>query len=438
MAVHPFAKSRGQVGECAEIGDVVGAAFPDDPACDAFGERSDVAKGLLGPRAAPSRRPHRLVVANRVNADFLAAKETLARVEDGLEHWRRIRDGFADRAQHLGRGLLLLERLLRFAEQPRVLDRDQRLIAEGLGLGDFFGAEIVRPSSHQGEHADAFALAQQRQVNRRIGADEVLDHALVRGHVDQRPIGQVQHGLAENCARRNIGVRIDRNPRGGDEVGKQALRIGAGRRREGVAIAKQCDREVALEHPRGGQNDSFEHRPRVGRRLADDPQDFGRRSLPLQRLLRLVEQSRVLDRDDGLIGKGAEQLHVVHGESARLLARDADHADGAIVARQRREQHAAIAAQSRQLPDDRRHPRFRLGVDELLGFAVANQHERREFGDRPRERRLEGFVRRGVRRGERDQMERIANEADHRGREPAEQPVGARRDGVKHRLHVGG
>ena len=131
MAVHPFAQRRGQIGDGPEIGDVVRAAFADDPAGHAFGKRSDVVPGFLGPRAAPRRRPHHVVVADRVDADFLAAEEPLARVEDGLEHWRRVRDRLADRAQHLRRGLLLLQRLLRLVEEPRVLDRDDRLIGEG-------------------------------------------------------------------------------------------------------------------------------------------------------------------------------------------------------------------------------------------------------------------------------------------------------------------
>ena len=42
----------------------------------------------------------------------------------------------------------------------------------------------------------------------------------------------------------------------------------------------------------------------VGRRAADDAQDLGRRGLPLQRLLRLVEQAHVLDRDHRLVGEG--------------------------------------------------------------------------------------------------------------------------------------
>ncbi len=48
----------------------------------------------------------------------------------------------------------------------------------------------------------------------------------------------------------------------------------------------------------------------VGDRLADDLQYLGRGGLPLQRLLRLVEQPRVLDRDHRLVGEGLQQRHL--------------------------------------------------------------------------------------------------------------------------------
>ena len=78
------------------------------------------------------------------------------------------------------------------------------------------------------------------------------------------------------------------------------------------------------------------------------------------------------------------RVTVVSGERARLLARDADHADRQTVAHQRREQHAAIATQPGQIQKQRRHV-FRFGVGELLGLAVAHQHKGRKLGERTRE-----------------------------------------------------
>ena len=56
--------------------------------------------------------------------------------------------------------------MAQFVEQPRVLDSDDRLIAESFSLCDFSGSECVRSRSRQPEHADAISLTQQRQVER--------------------------------------------------------------------------------------------------------------------------------------------------------------------------------------------------------------------------------------------------------------------------------
>ncbi len=61
-------------------------------------------------------------------------------------------------------------------------------------------------------------------------------------------------------------------------------------------------------------HDGLEHGLHVIRRTSNHLKDFSRGRLPLQRLARLVEQPRVLDCDDSLIGKGLEQLHVVVGK----------------------------------------------------------------------------------------------------------------------------
>src|SRR5262245_9693282 len=49
----------------------------------------------------------------------------------------------------------------------------------------------------------------------------------------------------------------------------------------------------------------------IGRRTGYDTQDLARGSLPFQRLLRLVEQAHVFDRDDRLIREGLEECDLV-------------------------------------------------------------------------------------------------------------------------------
>src|SRR5262245_50091723 len=82
------------------------------------------------------------------------------------------------------------------------------------------------------------------------------------------------------------------------------------------------DRRVA-QHG-SAPSDRIEHRLNVGRRTGDDPEDIARRRLLLKRLLRLVEQSYVLDGDHGLIGEGPQKLDVRIRERVDLWMRKAD------------------------------------------------------------------------------------------------------------------
>ena len=187
----------------------------------------------------------------------------------------------------------------------------------------------------------------------------------------------------------------------------------------------------------------FEHRIEIERRSADRFEDVGRRRLLLQRFLKilrprlhLVEQPHVLDRDHRLVSESLQQPDVIRRERAWLAAGDADHPDRGAFAHQRRKQHAAIAAQAREFPVHWRHT-VRLGIGKLYRLAAADQQKRREFRQRPRERSPQGFVRRGIRWGERPKVKRLANEPQHRGRVPTDQRVGAGRNRIEHRLYLG-
>jgi hypothetical protein len=84
--------------------------------------------------------------------------------------------------------------------------------------------------------------------------------------------------------------------------------------------------------PEGTLDDDVEHRLHVRRRTGDHLQDFGSGRLPLQRLLGLVEQAGVLDRDNGLMGECLEQSDVMVSERASFFAGDSDRPDHAGVA----------------------------------------------------------------------------------------------------------
>ena len=67
-----------------------------------------------------------------------------------------------------------------------------------------------------------------------------------------------------------------------------------------VADDPRDGRRMAARQPPRAFGNGLEHRLHVRRRAGDHLQDVGGRCLPLQRLLGLIEQPRILDRDDGL------------------------------------------------------------------------------------------------------------------------------------------
>jgi hypothetical protein len=89
-----------------------------------------------------------------------------------------------------------------------------------------------------------------------------------------------------------------------------------------LAVEARRRAEASAAQNAGPFGDRVEHRLDICRRAADDAQDLGRRGLPVERLLRFVEQADVLDRDHRLVGEDLQQPHVLVGEQARLLAAD--------------------------------------------------------------------------------------------------------------------
>src|SRR5262249_12078987 len=95
-----------------------------------------------------------------------------------------------------------------------------------------------------------------------------------------------------------------------------------------------------LAEPSCALSDRGEHRLNVRRRARNDTQDLACRGLPFQRLLRLVEQPDVLERDDGLVGERLEQGDLVSREATGLAASHPDRSDGHVVTEHRND-HAA-------------------------------------------------------------------------------------------------
>ena len=233
-----------------------------------------------------------------------------------LARWPRtpacIGDRSADHAQDLGSRGLPLERLVRLVEQSRILDGDQRLVAEGFGERDLIAIESVRlaceraswrrstsPSRSSGiAERRADASADVRTMTCRSGSSIAsqsgmwtvrfqtiaCDGKLLR-HVDREPAPCTARWRFLRALRAR-SAHTNCRPRGRTR-----------RNRSRAAL-------TAVRH------DRIEHGLRVGRRRADDAQDVGRRRLPSEGALRLVEEARVVQRDRGLARQSGQELEL--------------------------------------------------------------------------------------------------------------------------------
>ena len=111
-----------------------------------------------------------------------------------------------------------------------------------------------------------------------------------------------------------------------------------------VAFDQIDGRIVGFEQALTGFEDRVEDWRRMRYRTADDPQDVRRRYLPLQGFLGLVEQPRVLNGDDGLVGKALQQSELIAGERQEPFTENDKDADGLVLAPERRAAHGAGAS----------------------------------------------------------------------------------------------
>src|SRR5262249_12985478 len=98
--------------------------------------------------------------------------EAYCTVDDCVENWLHISRGLADHAQDLARRRLLLQQLaqvavprLQLLEQPHVLDRDDRLVGEGLQERKVAVGEPAWLQSRDSNHTDRYVIAHHRHVN---------------------------------------------------------------------------------------------------------------------------------------------------------------------------------------------------------------------------------------------------------------------------------
>src|SRR6266511_750681 len=121
-------------------------------------------------------------------------------------------------------------------------------------------------------------------------------------------------------------------------------------RNHSVALVESQRHVVNSTNPRGTLDDGVEDRLHVRRRAADDAEHLGRCCLILQglaqfrvALLDFLEQTYVLDGDDGLVGEGFEQRDLLFGKRTNLRAADKNSSDGDALPQQWRGKRCASA-----------------------------------------------------------------------------------------------
>jgi hypothetical protein len=246
-----------------------------------------VAVECLALRTVVGAERERAVLGDERDAHELSREQTLAARDDLLEHGFSIRDRARDRSEHFARCALLLERLLGLVEQTDVLERDRRLIAEGLQQGDLALGERAHLQSTKEDRAERPPLAEQRydddramavalrelRAERKAGSFGKHVRNVHRPPLEERPTG---NRLAVDRERLHMlhGLR------------KRALH-GEMTQHAALGQVHRCRGSVA--QPRRTLADRIEHRLHVGGRPRDHAQDFRDCGLLREAFLRLVE-----------------------------------------------------------------------------------------------------------------------------------------------------
>jgi hypothetical protein len=158
------------------------------------------------------------------------------------------------------------------------------------------------------------------------------------------------------------GLAFEQHPPGDAVVTGDNGSLARGRPILGLRLVDRGERRIAIDlavtyedrsglgaaKPGGRFGYCVQHRLHIGGRAADDVEHVAGRGLVFERffevaraLLQFAEQSRVLHRDDRLVGKGAHQLDLPLGERLDPMAVKPDNADWLAVAQQRHAKHGA-------------------------------------------------------------------------------------------------
>ena len=267
------------------------------------------------------------IAGGQENADLLALEQPLDAVDNALEHRLGVRHRAADDAQHLRRCGLMLQRFLRLVEQPHVLDRNHGLIGEGQQQVDIAPGKRSRFLARDTDSADRACGAPKRHHD---PAAEASCPGNVSGHQVTVSIGLRIRDFDDFPAIHLFKYQPPGN-RHRERCPQHCIRFGTDRREccqlDRIAHNAKNGACVAVDQAVSAIGYGLKHRLHFGWRTGDHLENVGRRGLPFQRFLCLVEQPHILDRDHRLVGKGAQQGQFLFAEHRVRRPRDRDHAD---------------------------------------------------------------------------------------------------------------
>ena len=338
------------------------------------------------PGRAPTS-PGLVALGDQQNARLRAREQRAGSYRRSCRTPARCRSATADHLQHFGGRGLPLERLLGLVEQPRVLDRDHRLVGEGLQQRDLLVGERLRRlpqdrrcSRCRGPPTASAQEAESCRCSTHVAHRAVLRHrSQCRGTLITAPVAQAPAPVT-------VGSTVSESPRVALDRRRRARPPTATvrRRRRGTCPAARSRT--------GAGNFRGSCRTPAAVSVTEPlmtSQHLGRRRLPLQRLLGLVEQPRVLDRDHRLVGEGLQQRDFRRLNGRRRLRRQRDRADRLAFPQHRHGQHRAEAVALLHLAR-RRDTRVRSAahVLDVHGAALAERRrppiERSAQRQRPR------------------------------------------------------
>src|SRR6516162_7007582 len=254
------------------------------------------------------------IAADRDGAEVFAVVErqravrrpaqTVRLLQYRIEHRRKIAGRGIDDLQHLGGRGLLLQRLARLGQQPRVLHRYDRLRGEILQQRDLLFGKRPNLGPARDNPTEERIILPQRHAQESANAREfgsflvhwVVDSCLIGDMnktrpIDQLPVGVVWIGLVSLTYQ-----LVKRCGQTASRQGAKAVAVPYFQSTNSHSAYRACFFQYRGEH--WGEL--------AGRRI-DDLQHIGGRGLLLQGLARLGQEPRIFHRDDRLRGEILQQ-----------------------------------------------------------------------------------------------------------------------------------